>query len=131
MLGRLVPNLSVAVLYELSKCHMLIESKSTRLLQDSRGGHIKTCITTTVSPALSKRKKSSQLSTTPRNNPELKVRRTQNALLKEYATEVYRLKADVLAMREQNAIFFSGCCEHQAGPDADGVGGSVEACGPG
>ena len=39
-----------------------------------------------------------------RNKPELKVRITQNALLKEYAAEVYRLTADVLAMREKNVF---------------------------
>lgn len=54
-----------------------------------------------------------------------------NALLKEYAAEVYRLKADVLAMWEKNVFFFLGRCEHQTGPEADGVGGSVDACGPG
>jgi hypothetical protein len=32
---------------------------------------------------------------------------TRNSLLKEYVTEIERLKADLLAARENNGIFFS------------------------
>ena len=42
-----------------------------------------------------------------RNKPELNQRMTRNALLKEYVAEIERLKADVLAAREKNGIFFS------------------------
>ena len=42
-----------------------------------------------------------------RNKPELNARMTRNALLKEYVVEIERLKADVLAAREKNGIFFS------------------------
>jgi kinesin family protein 11 len=42
-----------------------------------------------------------------RNKPELNQRMTRNALLKEYVIEIERLKADVLAAREKNGIFFS------------------------
>ena len=42
-----------------------------------------------------------------RNKPEINQRMTRNALLKEYVTEIERLKADVLAAREKNGIFFS------------------------
>ena len=42
-----------------------------------------------------------------RNKPEVNQRMTRNALLKEYVVEIERLKADVLAAREKNGIFFS------------------------
>lgn len=42
-----------------------------------------------------------------RNKPEVNQRMSRNALLKEYIGEIERLKADVLAAREKNGIFFS------------------------
>lgn len=89
------------------------ESKLTRLLQDSLGGRTKTCIIATVSPARSNMEET--LSTLDyamraksiRNKPEVNQRMTRNALLKEYVVEIERLKADVLAAREKNGIFFS------------------------
>lgn len=42
-----------------------------------------------------------------RNKPELNQRMTRSSLLKEYVAEIERLKADVLAAREKNGIFFS------------------------
>ena len=42
-----------------------------------------------------------------RNKPEVNQRMTRNALLKEYVAEIERLKADVMAAREKNGIFFS------------------------
>ncbi|TFY82626.1 hypothetical protein EWM64_g1392 [Hericium alpestre] len=89
------------------------ESKLTRLLQDSLGGRTKTCIIATVSPARSNMEET--LSTLEyairaksiRNRPEVNQRLTRNALLKEYIAEIERLKADVLAAREKNGIFFS------------------------
>ncbi|KAK0450884.1 kinesin 2 [Armillaria borealis] len=89
------------------------ESKLTRLLQDSLGGRTKTCIIATVSPARSNIEET--LSTLDyamraksiRNKPEVNQRMTRNSLLKEYVAEIERLKADVLAAREKNGIFFS------------------------
>jgi kinesin family member 11 len=89
------------------------ESKLTRLLQDSLGGRTKTCIIATISPARSNMEET--LSTLDyairaksiRNKPEVNQRMTRNALLKEYVAEIERLKADVLAAREKNGIFFS------------------------
>ncbi|KAJ7632641.1 kinesin 2 [Roridomyces roridus] len=89
------------------------ESKLTRLLQDSLGGRTKTCIIATVSPARSNLEET--LSTLDyalraksiRNKPEVNQRMTRNSLLKEYVAEIERLKADVLAAREKNGIFFS------------------------
>lgn len=42
-----------------------------------------------------------------RNRPEVNQRMTRNSLLKEYVAEIERLKADVLAAREKNGIFFA------------------------
>jgi kinesin family member 11 len=42
-----------------------------------------------------------------KNKPELNQRMTRNSLLKEYAAEIEHLKADLLAAREKNGIFFS------------------------
>ncbi|KAG9318495.1 kinesin-domain-containing protein [Chiua virens] len=89
------------------------ESKLTRLLQDSLGGRTKTCIIGTISPARSNMEET--LSTLDyairaksiRNKPEINQRMTRNSLLKEYVAEIERLKADVLAAREKNGIFFS------------------------
>lgn len=89
------------------------ESKLTRLLQDSLGGRTKTCIIATISPARSNMEET--LSTLDyairaksiRNKPEINQRMTRNALLKEYVGEIERLKADLLAAREKNGIFFS------------------------
>jgi kinesin family protein 11 len=89
------------------------ESKLTRLLQDSLGGRTKTCIIATISPARSNMEET--LSTLDyairaksiRNRPEINQRMTRNALLKEYVTEIERLKADLLAAREKNGIFFA------------------------
>ncbi|KAK7054865.1 Kinesin-related motor protein [Paramarasmius palmivorus] len=89
------------------------ESKLTRLLQDSLGGHTRTCIIATISPARSNLEET--LSTLDyamhaksiRNKPELNQRMSRNSLLKEYVSEIERLKADLLAAREKNGIFFS------------------------
>ena len=42
-----------------------------------------------------------------RNKPELNQRMSRNALLKDYIAEIERLKADILATREKNGIYFS------------------------
>lgn len=89
------------------------ESKLTRLLQESLGGRTKTCIIATVSPARCNLEET--LSTLEyalcaksiRNRPEVNQRLTKNALIKEYVAEIERLKADVLAAREMNGIYFS------------------------
>ncbi|KAI0054098.1 kinesin-domain-containing protein [Auriscalpium vulgare] len=89
------------------------ESKLTRLLQDSLGGRTKTCLIATISPARSNMEET--LSTLDyairaksiRNRPEVNQRMTRNSLLKEYIGEIERLKADLLAAREKNGIFFS------------------------
>jgi kinesin family member 11 len=42
-----------------------------------------------------------------RNRPEINQRTTRNSLLKDYVAEIERLKADLLAAREKNGIFFA------------------------
>lgn len=111
------------------------ESKLTRLLQDSLGGRTKTTIIATISPV----NFDETISTldyalrakTIQNRPEVNQRMTKNILLGQYATEIERLKADLLvrlfcswcsvlgskltksfffasqAAREKNGIFFS------------------------
>lgn len=76
------------------------ESKLTRLLQDSLGGRTKTTIIATISPVnfeetistldYALRAKSIQ------NKPEINQRMTKGALLGQYATEIERLKLDLL-----------------------------------
>lgn len=90
------------------------ESKLTRLLQDSLGGRTKTCIIATISPArINLEETQSTLdyaarAKSIRNKPELNSRMTKAALLSQYAIEIERLKADVLAAREKNGIYLSG-----------------------
>ncbi|KZT09433.1 kinesin-domain-containing protein [Laetiporus sulphureus 93-53] len=89
------------------------ESKLTRLLQDSLGGRTKTCIIATISPARSNMEET--LSTLDyamraksiQNRPEINQRLTRNSLLKEYVAVIDRLKADLLAAREKNGIYFT------------------------
>ncbi|KAG9017502.1 kinesin motor protein cin8 [Tulasnella sp. 427] len=42
-----------------------------------------------------------------RNKPEVNQRMTRNGLLKEYVGEIEKLKADLIAAREKNGIWFS------------------------
>ncbi|PFH54335.1 hypothetical protein AMATHDRAFT_186247 [Amanita thiersii Skay4041] len=89
------------------------ESKLTRLLQDSLGGHTKTCIIATISPTRSNMEETMSTldyalrAKSIRNKPEVNQRMSRNALLKEYLAEIDRLKADVVATREKNGIYFS------------------------
>jgi kinesin family protein 11 len=87
------------------------ESKLTRLLQDSLGGHTKTCIIATISPVKSNLEET--LSTLDyairakaiKNKPELNQRMTKNGLLKEYVAEIDRLKLDLLVCEAVSCIF--------------------------
>ncbi|CAB4391173.1 unnamed protein product [Rhizophagus irregularis] len=89
------------------------ESKLTRLLQDSLGGKTKTCIIATISPA--KISYDETISTLDyahrakniRNKPVANQRVTKKALIKEYISEIERLKMDLLATREKNGCFMT------------------------
>ncbi|KAJ9107449.1 hypothetical protein QFC21_000902 [Naganishia friedmannii] len=87
------------------------ESKLTRLLQDSLGGRTKTCIIATVSPTRSNMEET--LSTldyairakTIRNKPEINQRMTKGSLIKEYVSEIVRLKAQIGAAYDKNGVY--------------------------
>ncbi|KAK4049586.1 Kinesin- motor protein [Microbotryomycetes sp. JL201] len=87
------------------------ESKLTRLLQDSLGGRTKTTIIATISP-VNFDETASTLDYALRakkieNRPEINQRMTKNVLLGQYATEIERLKQDLVCAREKNGIFIS------------------------
>ncbi|OZJ05761.1 hypothetical protein BZG36_01320 [Bifiguratus adelaidae] len=89
------------------------ESKLTRLLQDSLGGRTKTCIIATISPGRNSIEET--MSTLDyanrakdiRNKPEINQKMTKSVLLKDYVTEIERLKSDLLAARDKSGIFLS------------------------
>lgn len=87
------------------------ESKLTRLLQDSLGGQTKTVLIANVSPARMNMEET--LSTLQyaskakniRNQPQIGTLIMKNMLVKDLATEIARLKADLNATRLKNGIF--------------------------
>lgn len=89
------------------------ESKLTRLLQDSLGGHTKTCIIATISPAKSNLEET--ISTLDyafrakniRNKPQLNALTNKKTLLRDYAIEIERLKAELIATRQRNGVYLS------------------------
>ncbi|KAJ3349447.1 kinesin motor protein cin8 [Allomyces javanicus] len=89
------------------------ESKLTRLLKDSLGGHTKTCIIATVSPARSNLEET--LSTLDyahrakniRNKPKVNEHRSKRVIISEYEREIDQLRADLQATREKNGIFLA------------------------
>ncbi|TGZ83811.1 kinesin-domain-containing protein [Ascodesmis nigricans] len=89
------------------------ESKLTRLLQDSLGGRTKTCIIATISPAKSNLEET--ISTLDyaarakniRNKPQINQMLTKKTLLREYVTEIERLKADLKAARTKHGVFLT------------------------
>ncbi|TRM62495.1 kinesin 2 [Schizophyllum amplum] len=91
----------------------LVDRASHVPYRELAGGRTKTCIVATVSPSRSNMEET--LSTLDyamraksiRNRPELNQRMSRNSLLKDYIGEIERLKADLLAAREKNGIFFS------------------------
>jgi len=89
------------------------ESKLTRLLKDSLGGHTKTSIIATISPAACNLEET--LSTLDyasrakniKNKPEVNQKLTKKALIKEYTEQIEKLKKDLYAAREKNGIYVS------------------------
>eukprot|EP00026_Physarum_polycephalum_P000638 Phypoly_transcript_00639.p1 GENE.Phypoly_transcript_00639~~Phypoly_transcript_00639.p1 ORF type:complete len:1065 (+),score=165.20 Phypoly_transcript_00639:219-3197(+) len=87
------------------------ESKLTRLLQDSLGGKTKTCIIATISPAAGSMEET--LSTLDyayrakniRNRPEVNQKMTRKALIKEYISEIEKLKVLLQASRDKNGVY--------------------------
>ncbi|KAK6361826.1 kinesin motor protein cin8 [Orbilia blumenaviensis] len=89
------------------------ESKLTRLLQDSLGGRTKTCIIATVSPAkvnLEETISTLNYAATAKNienKPQLNQLMTKRAVIKEYITEIERLKADLNATRQKHGVYLT------------------------
>uniref|UniRef100_A0A671M916 Kinesin-like protein KIF11 n=1 Tax=Sinocyclocheilus anshuiensis TaxID=1608454 RepID=A0A671M916_9TELE len=89
------------------------ESKLTRILQDSLGGHTKTSIIATVSPAsINLEETLSTLDYANRaknimNKPEVNQKLTKRTLIKEYTEEIERLKRDLAATRDKHGVYLS------------------------
>jgi len=89
------------------------ESKLTRLLQDSLGGRTKTCIIATLSPAKSNLEET--ISTLDyafrakniRNKPQVNATVTKKTLLKEFTSEIEKLKAELIATRQRNGVYLT------------------------
>ncbi|KAI9780147.1 MAG: kinesin motor protein cin8 [Geoglossum umbratile] len=89
------------------------ESKLTRLLQDSLGGRTKTCIIATVSPAKSNLEET--ISTLDyafrakniRNKPQVNQMISKKTLLREFTTEIEKLKSELIATRHRNGVYLS------------------------
>lgn len=89
------------------------ESKLTRVLQDSLGGHTKTCIIATISPAkvsleetLSTLEYASRAKSI-RNKPRVNQTTSKQALIKDYVAEIERLRGDLLASRQKNGVYMT------------------------
>ncbi|PHH87342.1 hypothetical protein CDD83_8994 [Cordyceps sp. RAO-2017] len=89
------------------------ESKLTRLLQDSLGGRTKTCIIATISPAKSNMEET--ISTLDyafrakniRNKPQLNPMLNKKMLLKDFASEIEKLKSELISTRQRNGVYMS------------------------
>ena len=89
------------------------ESKLTRLLQDSLGGRTKTCIIATVSPAKSNLEET--ISTLDyafrakniRNKPQVNQMISKKTLLREFTSEIEKLKGELVATRQRNGVYLS------------------------
>ncbi|KAI9785564.1 MAG: kinesin motor protein cin8 [Peltula sp. TS41687] len=89
------------------------ESKLTRLLQDSLGGHTKTCIIATVSSAKSNLEET--ISTLDyafrakniRNKPQVNQMVSKKTLLHDFTMEIVKLKAELVAARQKNGVYLT------------------------
>ncbi|KAJ1552224.1 kinesin motor protein cin8, partial [Cladochytrium tenue] len=78
------------------------ESKLTRLLQDSLVSPAKSNLEETLS-TLDYAHRAKNI----RNKPEVNQKMTKKALIKEYETQIERLKADLQATRDKNGVYMS------------------------
>ncbi|KAI5467399.1 P-loop containing nucleoside triphosphate hydrolase protein [Mariannaea sp. PMI_226] len=89
------------------------ESKLTRLLQDSLGGRTKTCIIATISPAKSNLEET--ISTLDyafrakniKNKPQLNPMVEKKTLLREFTSEIEKLKSELISTRQRNGVYLS------------------------
>ena len=85
----------------------------TRLLQDSLGGRTTTCILATVSPAKSSLDET--ISTLEyafrakniRNKPQLNPVVSKQTLLREFTSEIEKLKSELVAARQRNGVYLA------------------------
>lgn len=87
------------------------ESKLTRLLAESLGGRAKTSIIATIGPAASNMEETmstldyAHTAKNITNKPQMNNKMTKKALIKDYASEIERLKARLVAAREKNGVY--------------------------
>ncbi len=87
------------------------ESKLTRLLQESLGGRAKTSIIATVAPTASNYEETlstldyAHTAKSITNKPQNNNMMTKKALIKDYTSEIERLKQRLLATREKNGVY--------------------------
>ena len=78
------------------------ESKLTRLLQDSLGGRTKTCIIATIAPTRNNIEETistldyAHRAKNIRNRPEVNQKMSKKSLLRDYLSEIERLRRDLL-----------------------------------
>ncbi|XP_042147613.1 kinesin-like protein KIF11 [Ixodes scapularis] len=88
-----------------------VESKLTRLLQDSLGGRTKTSIIATISPDMCNLEETlntldyAHRAKSITNRPEVNQKMTKRALIKEYTEEIERLRRELVAARDKNGMF--------------------------
>ena len=98
------------------------ESKLTRLLQDSLGGRTKTCIIATISPAQDSAEETistlnyAARAMNIRNKPQLNVPLRKTALLRGFADEIEKLKAELVSHRLREGVYlpsdaYEGLCK--------------------
>jgi kinesin family protein 11 len=89
------------------------ESKLTRLLQDSLGGKTRTCIIATVSPSIMNMEETmstldySTRAKSIRNKPELNMKISKAALIRELNTDMEKLKLELQNQRAKNGVYMS------------------------
>uniref|UniRef100_A0AAR5P0J1 Kinesin-like protein n=1 Tax=Dendroctonus ponderosae TaxID=77166 RepID=A0AAR5P0J1_DENPD len=87
------------------------DSKLTRILQDSLGGHTKTCIVATVSPSYASLEETlntleyASRARDVKNTPMINEKVTKAQMIKELSSEIDRLKRDLYATRLEHGIF--------------------------
>lgn len=87
------------------------DSKLTRILQDSLGGHTKTCMVATVSPSSASLEETlntleyASRARDVKNTPMINEKISKSQMIKELSLEIDRLKKDLYASRNANGIF--------------------------
>jgi kinesin family member 11 len=86
------------------------DSKLTRLLRESLGGKAKTCIIATIAPTVHSLEETTNTldyahrAKNIRNRPEVNQKVAKVAMLKDYANEIDKLRAQLEASREKNGV---------------------------